>query len=350
MKVNSRTLIQIIIYSILAVFIIAAIEIALVFRKVYVPNVQTSGGEPYILYIPSGSSYDDVLELLYTGDLIKNRDDFEWVAEKKDYRAHVHSGRYVIRHNISNNALINMLRSGLQEPVQVVINSARTIQELSEKISQQIEPDADTLIYLLQNEQFIQEYGFDRYTILGMFVPNTYEIWWNTSAEGFVDRMYREYDRFWTRERVGKAADMGLTPNQVITMASIIIKETTKEDEYSRIAGLYVNRLSKGIKLQADPTVIYSIGNFERQRVLTMDTQVDSPYNTYLYYGLPPGPIAIPSVSSIDAVLDYEKHDYIYFCARDDFSGYHVFSRTLEQHNRNARLYQRALNQRNILR
>ncbi|MBN2480587.1 MAG: endolytic transglycosylase MltG [Bacteroidales bacterium] len=349
MKVNSRVLIKTIIYIILAVFIVAAAEIALVYKKVYGPNIQTTDGEPYTLYIPSGSAYDDVLELLYANNLVRNRDAFEWVADKKNFKAHVHPGRYIIRHNMSNNALVNILRSGLQEPVQVVFNNARTLQELSEKISVQIEPDADTLLQLLQNEQFIQKYGFNRNSIMGMFIPNTYEIWWSISAEGFLDRMYREYERFWTRERLGKAADMGLTPNQVITMASIIINETTKEDEYSRIAGLYLNRLNKGIKLQADPTVIFAIGDFARQRVLTKDTQVDSPYNTYLYYGLPPGPIAIPSIRSIDAVLDHEKHDYIYFCAKDDFSGYHVFAQTLEQHNRNARLYQRALNQRNIL-
>ncbi len=349
MKLNSRSLIQYIIYAILAIFIIAAIEIALVFQKVYGPNILTKRQSSYTLYIPTGSTYDDVRELLYTNNFVKDTDAFEWVVEKKNYRNHVHAGRYILKHNMSNNALVNMLRSGLQEPVSVVINNARILPELAEKVSAQIEPDTEELLQLLQDEQYIQKYGFNHYSILGMFIPNTYEFWWNTSAEGFIDRMHDEYDKFWTPEKLDKAEDIGLTPNQVITMASIIINETNIEEEYQRIAGLYINRIKKGIKLQADPTVIYALGDFSRQRVLTKDTQIDSPYNTYLYYGLPPGPIAIPSIQSINAVLDYEKHNYIYFCARDDFSGYHVFAQTLEQHNRNARLYQQALNRLRIL-
>lgn len=349
MKLNSRSLIQYIIYAILVVFIIAAIEIALVYQKVYGPNILTKRHSPFTLYIPTGSTYDDVRELLYTNNLVKDTDAFEWVVEKKNYKAHIHPGRYILKHNMSNNALVNMLRSGLQEPVRVIINNARTLPELAEKVAARVEPDAEALLRLLQDEQYIQKYGFNQYSILGMFIPNTYEFWWNISAEGFIDRIHDEYEKFWTPEKLGKAADIGLTPNQVITMASIIINETNIEEEYPRIAGLYINRIKKGIKLQADPTVIYAMGDFSRQRVLTKDTQIDSPYNTYLYYGLPPGPIAIPSIRSINAVLDYEKHNYIYFCARDDFSGYHVFAQTLEQHNRNARLYQRALNQRRIL-
>lgn len=349
MKLNSRSLIQYIIYAILAVFIIAAIEIILVYQKVYGPNILTNRHNPFTLYIPTGSTYDDVRELLYTNNLVKDTDAFEWVVEKKNYKAHVHSGRYILKHNMSNNALVNMLRSGLQEPVRIVINNARTLPELAEKVSAQIEPDTEDLLQLLQDEQYIQKYGFSQYSMLGMFIPNTYEFWWNTSAEGFINRMHDEYEKFWTPEKLDKAEVIGLTPNQIITMASIIINETNIEEEYPRIAGLYINRIKKGIKLQADPTVIYALGDFSRQRVLTKDTQIDSPYNTYLYYGLPPGPIAIPSIRSINAVLDYEKHNYIYFCARDDFSGYHVFAQTLEQHNRNARLYQRALNQRRIL-
>jgi UPF0755 protein len=201
----------------------------------------------------------------------------------------------------------------------------------------------------MRDETYLEQYGFNRRTILGMFVPDTYEFWWNTSAEEFIGRMYREYDKFWNRARTSRAGEINFTPNEVITLASIIINETNKEDEYRRIAGVYINRLRQGIRLQADPTVKYALGDFERKRILKTDTWVDSPYNTYLHAGLPPGPIAIPVIKAIDAVLQYEKHDYIYFCAREDFSGYHNFARTLDQHNKNARSYQKALNRRNIL-
>jgi UPF0755 protein len=182
-----------------------------------------------------------------------------------------------------------------------------------------------------------------------MFIPNTYEFWWNTDAESFFKRMYKEYDRFWNHERTGRARDINFKPNEVITLASIIVNETNKEDEYRRIAGVYINRLNQGILLQADPTVKFALGNFEKQRILNSDILFDSPYNTYMYAGLPPGPISIPTVKAIDAVLRYEKHDYLYFCAKEDFSGYHNFARTLEQHNKNARSYQRELNRRKIL-
>jgi UPF0755 protein len=282
--------------------------------------------------------------------LIRNRKTFDWAASKKKYPENIHPGRYRIRNRMSNNQLLNMLRGGLQEPVDLIINVARTPEELAAKIAEQIEADRKELLKLMRDEAYLKQYGFDRYTILGMFIPNTYEFWWNTSAENFLKRMYKEYDKFWSRERRGRAKELNFTPNEVITLASIIINETNQEDEYRRIAGVYINRLNQGIRLQADPTIKYALGDFERQRILKADTYVESPYNTYMHAGLPPGPIAIPVIKAIDAVLHYEKHDYIFFCAREDFSGYHNFARTLDQHNKNARSYQKALNRRNILR
>jgi UPF0755 protein len=290
-----------------------------------------------------------VVALLDSNHLIKNRNDFEWAAVKKKLPDNVHPGCYRIKSDMSNNELINMLRAGLQEPVSVIINNARTTNELVEKISTQIEADENVLLKLLNDDTYLQQYGFNSQTILGMFLPNTYEFWWNTDALGFIKRMNKEYDKFWNYIRTGKAEEMNFSPNQVITLASIIINETNKVDEYRRIAGVYINRLNKGIRLQADPTVKYALGDFERQRILKADTYVESPYNTYLHNGLPPGPIAIPSIKAIDAVLEYEKHDYVYFCAKEDFSGYHNFARSLDQHNKNARLYQKALNRRKIL-
>jgi UPF0755 protein len=330
--------------------LLAGIKITSVYKRVYSPNIQTPDRKPAYLYIPTGSTYQDVLDSIYGHKLVKNRKSFEWVVLKKNYATRVHPGRYRVEHNMSNSAFINMLRSGMQEPVKVVINNARTADELVRRLATQIEPDASELIRLIRDEDYIGQYGFNRLTILGMFLPNTYEFWWNTSAKAFFTRMYNEYDEFWNSERTRKAKAVNLDRNEIITLASILINETNKEIEYTRIAGVYINRLKKGIKLQADPTIKYALGDYERKRILKKDIQVDSPFNTYLHYGLPPGPIALPSIRAIDAVLNYEKHDYLFFCAKEDFSGYHNFAKTLDQHNKNARSYQKALNRRKILR
>jgi UPF0755 protein len=346
---SSRRLIRYIFIVIAVILVFAGIKVASFYNQVFGPNVQTPEKKEFHLYIPTGSTYEDVVALLNSENMIKNRQTFDWAAKKKKYPANVHPGRYLVKYNMSNNELLNMLRSGLQQPVDVVINVARTPEDLAEKISTQIEPGKEDILALLRDETYLKQYGFNRETILGMFIPDTYEFWWNTSADDFIKRMHKEYKKFWNYERAGRAKEIQLTPNQVISLASIIINETNKEDEYRRIAGLYINRLDIGMRLQADPTVKYALGDFERKRILKDDTYIDSPYNTYLHDGLPPGPISLPTVKAIDAVLKYEKHDYLYFCARDDFSGYHNFARTLDQHNKNARLYQKALNRRKIL-
>jgi len=341
--------IKFILYGILAVFIIAGIEVSNIYHKAYSANIFTPDKKARTILIPTGSSMEDVFKLLYDANLVKNRNTFEWVAGRKKYGKHVNPGRYRIRNRMSNNDLVNMLRAGLQEPVALVINGIRTAEDLAVKVAEQIEPDTAAIMSLFRDEAFIESLGFDHYTILGMFIPNTYECWWNISAKGFFERMKKEYERFWNLERNYKADRIRLTHNEVMTLASIIENETSKAEEFRRIAGVYMNRLNKGIKLQADPTVKFALGNFGIKRVLKKHTEIDSPYNTYKYYGLPPGPICMPSVRAIDAVLDYEKHDYLYFCAKEDFSGTHNFARTLEQHNRNARLYQKALNRQRIM-
>ncbi|MBN1414385.1 MAG: endolytic transglycosylase MltG [Bacteroidales bacterium] len=346
---RGSVIIKYILYGILVVFIIAGIKVSDIYHKAYGANIFTPDKKPYYIYIPTGSESEDVFSILYDAKLVKNRHTFEWVAERKNYSKHVHPGKYKIRNRMSNNELINILRAGLQEPVEVVINNIRTSEDLALKVAEQIEPDTAAILSLFRDDAFIEELGFNAYTIMGMFIPNTYECWWNLSATGFFERMKKEYDRFWNFERTYKAQRINLTTNEVITLASIIENETNKPEEYRRIAGVYINRLDKGIKLQADPTVKYALGDFSIQRVLKKHTGIESPYNTYKYYGLPPGPIGMPSIQAIDAVLDYEKNDYLYFCAKEDFSGYHNFARTLEQHNRNARSYQKALNRRRIL-
>jgi UPF0755 protein len=346
---NSRSIIRYILFFILLILAATGYQAAGIYRKVFVPNIHTPGKQVFYLHIPTGSSYKDVLDSLYDNNLIKNKKTFEWAAAKKKFPVKIHPGRYRLKNNMTNNELVNMLRSGAQEPVDLVINTARTLDELAEKVAGQIEPGTDELFGLLTDVSYISAFGFNEFSVIGMFLPNTYEFWWNTSTDAFFKRMNKEYEKFWNHERTAKASEINLSRNQVITLASILISETNKPDEYRRMAGVYINRLKKGIKLQADPTIKYALRDFDRQRVLKADTRINSPYNTYLFYGLPPGPIAIPSLKAIDAVLNYEKNDYLYFCAREDFSGYHNYARTLEQHNKNARSYQKALNQRKIL-
>ena len=346
---TSNTLIKRILYVILVIFIIAGVKGIDIYRKAFKPNIFTKNRKAFYLYIPTGSSYNDVMDILYGNNLVKNKNTFEWAAERMNYSKHVHPGRYKLKNRMTNHRLILMLRSGLQEPVMLTFNKTRTLEKLAGKVSKRIEADYNEIIDLLHNKEYLDKLGFNENTIKGLFIPNTYEFYWNTSAEQFIERMVNEYNIFWDKKRTNKAEKMNFTINEVITLASIVGEETSKEEEMPRIAGVYINRLNKGIRLQADPTVKYAIGDFTIRRVLSRHLQTDSPYNTYRYAGLPPGPITIPSISSINAVLDYEKHNYLYFCAKEDFSGYHYFSKTLAQHNKYARLYQKALNKRRIM-
>lgn len=334
----------------LVIGIVLAIRAVDIYSKAFKPNVKTGDEESVVIYIPNGSTIDTVMNILYDRDLVKNRKSLEWAMYRKNYHSHVYPGRYRIRNKMNNNELVNLLRAGKQEPVDLVLNNIRTIPELALKVSEQLETDPDKLMTICQDPNVQAEYGFDAHTILCMFIPNTYEFFWNTSAEDFVKRMHREYMRFWDKKRQKKAEELGLTPIEVGILASIVDEETSKNDEKDRIAGVYINRLKKGIPLQADPTIIYAIGDFSIKRVLKVHLQYDSPYNTYKYAGLPPGPIGLPTISGIDAVLNHENHNFYYFCAREDFSGYHNFAKTLQEHNQNARKYQQALNRRRIYR
>ena len=336
--------------SILLVFgllIVIALVIGYrLYQTVMRPNVNPPGETTSSLYIPTGASYEQVIDSLKSSKLIIDMDAFEWLANQKNYPEHIHPGHYVLKKGMSNNHLVNMLLGGLQTPVKVTFNNMRDVRMLAGRISQQIEADSLSLVGLLSNPDSLQTIGFNTKTIPALFLPNTYEFYWNTSARKFVDKMRQEYDKFWNDERTEKAKAIGLSPIQVSTLASIVDKETNKTDEMARIAGVYLNRLRDGWLLQADPTLVFAVGDFEMKRVLNVHKEVDSPYNTYKYKGLPPGPICIPSLASINAVLNAEKHNYYYFCAKEDFSGYHNFAKTLNEHNRNAERYQRELNKR----
>jgi UPF0755 protein len=249
---------------------------------------------------------------------------------------------------MSNNDLVALLRSGRQDPVKLIFNNIRTPEQLAGRIARQIEADSVSLITAFRDTNRLNKLGIPMHHLAMLFIPNTYEFFWNTTAEGFIERMIREYDAFWSGNRDERLPAIRMSRAEVVTLASIIEMETRKNDEKDRIAGVYMNRLRIGMRLQADPTLVFAHGDFSIRRVLKRHKNIDSPYNTYRYAGLPPGPIAFPSISSIDAVLNYETHDYLYFAAREDFSGYHNFSRTYYQHLANARRYHRALNERNI--
>jgi len=329
----------------IVIIIVAGIKGIDLYRKAFAPNVFIKGKENHaFLYIPTGSDIVQAMEAINKSVIIRNEKSLEWTVGKKNYKAHVYPGRYRIKNRMSNNELINLLRSGKQEPMDVTFNDLRSLEQLATVISKQLEFKPSELLNLLRSDSIHEIYGFNRNTISCMFIPNTYEFYWNTTAGEFIDRMYKEYEKFWNTRRQHKAETMKLSRMEVITLASIVNEETHKDDEKARIAGLYVNRLNKGFRLQADPTVKYAIGDFNIKRVLKKHYQTESPYNTYRIDGLPPGPICLPSIKSIDAVLNYEVHNYMYMCAKADFSGYHVFAKTLSEHNRNAELYRRQLN------
>lgn len=320
------------------------------YQRIYWPNVQLDqrNGE---FFIPTGSDLDDVAAMLESQGVILNRHHFEWVAERKNYKGNlVVPGKYILSDGMSNDELIDMLRAGNgRQEVRVTFNNIRTLSELSGRLGKQLEPDSLDFEEYFGNPEVISQFGFSRHTFITMFIPNTYRMDWASSVQQVVERMAAEYRSFWTSERKEKARSIGLSQSEVVTLASIVQAEQRVHiKEQPTIAGLYLNRLRKGMKLQSDPTVIFSTGDFSINRVLNKHLNTDSPYNTYRYTGLPPGPILLPEISAVDAVLNAEKHHYIFMCAREDFTGYHYFASSLSEHNRYAARYRKALNERKI--
>lgn len=318
------------------------------YQKIFSSNIKIDSGEYEYIYIPTGAAFADVVDQLNNIVVLENLKSFEWVARKKKYDQSIKAGRFKIRNGMNNNELVNLLRAGKQDPIRLIFNNVRTLEALAGKISTQIEADSSALLNAFKDTLYYEQYGLNAETFISIFIPNTYHFFWNTSANQFVERMYEEYNKFWSDAKLKRLEEIGLTKLDVSTLASIIDEETTKNDEKARIAGVYINRLQRRIALQADPTVKFAVNDFTIKRVLTKHLQIDSPYNTYKYRGVPPGPIRIASISSINAVLNYEQHKYLYFCAKSDFSGYHDFAKTLAEHNKNAQSYRRALNKQRI--
>lgn len=334
---------------ILVFFIAAGIVGFRFYQRIYGANMLVTDRDNPFLYISTGTEYEQVCTLL-SGAGLENINSFRWVAEKMNYPNKVKAGRYRLYDNMSNIELVRMLRSGRQTPVKVIFNNIRSGYRLAGTVARSIEADSSGMVHLLADSMYLLKLNLTPQTVLSLFIPNTYEFFWNTSASGFMERMEKEHNRFWTDDRRQKARNLNMTPVQASILASIIEEETQMDSEKPAMAGVYINRLQRNMKLQADPTVRYAASDFTIKRVLNKHKEIQSPYNTYLHQGLPPGPICIPSIASLDAVLNYTRHDYLYFCAKDDLSGYHNFARTLEQHNRNAQAYQNALNKLKIYR
>lgn len=301
-----------------------------------------------VLLIPTGSDYKTVENLIINEDVIYSIKAFRWVAKKKDYNKNIKAGRYEVKKGWNTNQLVNTLRIGNQTPLKVTFNNVRNFSDLAGKVEQYFEADSMAFLNEFLNEQNYSKYNLSKATFSSMFIPNTYQFYWTTTPAGFIEKMQLEYDRFWNQNRKQNAEKIGLSPMEVSILASIVQEETIMPDEKSRVAGVYINRLKRGMLLQADPTVKFAIGDFSIRRITNVMLETESPYNTYKYKGLPPGPINFPEVSSIDAVLNAEIHNYIYMCAREDFSGYHNFAQNLSQHNNNAAKYRNALNKRKI--
>ena len=334
-------------FSISGASVVAIIVIIIIYRSVFGINI-TPNKNTQVIYIPTGSSYEQVLDTLQTRLIIKNLKILSWVAMKKKYPALIKPGRYVIGKSLTYNSLINMLRSGKQVPVKITLSNLSTLNQIAGKIGKMIEADSSRILSFLSDPSNFAADGFRKENIISIFIPNTYEFYWNTDARGIYNRLLKEYKLFWNNQRLLKAKERGLDPIEVSTLASIIDYEAARPDEKPRIAGVYLNRLRLGIPLQADPTIKFALNDNSITRILKKDLLIDSPYNTYEHAGLPPGPIGCATIDGIDAVLNSEKHDYIYFAARADFSGYHNFSRTLSEHLRYALLYQKELNKRKI--
>lgn len=318
-----------------------------VFRS---PNLQVKDGDKtFALLIPKGSTFESVMDTLKRHDVINDVTSFRFLAKIMKYQERVKEGRYEITPKMSNRAALVKLRNGSQDAMPVTFNSMRQKSDLIYRLGSKFEFGPDALGKLLNDPATCEKYGFDTTTIVCMFLPNTYEIFWTVKPEALLDRMGSEYKKFWTPERQAKAKELGMTQTQVQVLASIVAAETNKRDEQPRVAGVYLNRLKRGIKLEADPTVIFALRDFTIRRLLNKQLTVDSPYNTYRYTGLPPGPINLPAPATIDAVLNAEKHDYLYFVVDARFNGYHTFSKTLSEHLANARLYQQALTRMKIM-
>ena len=318
------------------------------YQMLYSPNFLINAEDKFII-IKENTDFNELIKKLEDDTLINDILSFSFLSKLMEYQENIKIGAYKVKMNMSNYEMITMLRSGNQTPIKLTFSYARKIEDLAEKITTKLKMSKDDLLNYL-NENINNYSGFKKTDIISIFLPDTYEVYWNISPEKLTNKMYSEYKKFWNEERLSKLDKINLNQKEAIVLASIVASESRMLDEADRIAGLYINRLNRNMLLQADPTLIFAANDFTIRRVLNKHKKIKSPYNTYIHRGLPPGPIRLASKKYIDAVLNYEKHNYIYMCAKEDFSGYHAFATNLSDHNRNAKKFQIALNMRKIYR
>ena len=318
------------------------------YQMLYSPNFLINAEDKFII-IDDNTDFNELIKKLEDDTLINDILSFSFLSKIMEYQENIKIGAYKVKMNMTNYDMITMLRSGNQTPIKLTFSYARKMDDLAEKITSKLKMSKDDLLNYLNDN--IDDYnGFEKSDIISVFLPDTYEVYWNVSPKNLTNKMYSEYKKFWNSERIAKLENINLNEKEAIVLASIVASETRMLDEADRVAGLYINRLRKNMRLQADPTLIFAANDFTIRRVLNKHKKIKSPYNTYIHKGLPPGPIRLVPKQYIDAVLNYEEHNFIYMCAKEDFSGYHAFATNLSDHNRNARKFQIALNMKKIYR
>jgi len=333
----------------LLLLLLAGVAGFFLYSSIFGPNVDLGEQDQISFYVKTGDNLEDLKSGLSSDSILKNQQAFIMVAKLMKF-TQPKPGLYELQDGMSTRDLISMFRSGRQKALKLTFNNFRKIEDLIGYFGSQLESDSISLAKHFLSRSVKEKYGITKENLMSLFIPNTYQIYWNTSPEKLLARLAQEREKFFDKERMTKAKNLDLTKEEIYTLASIVQKETLVNSEKPRVAGVYINRLKRGQLLQADPTVVFANGDFELRRVLNKHLAIDSPYNTYKYEGLPPGPICMPDVSSIDAVLNYEKHKYLYFCASPDNSGRHLFAKSLIEHNRNADKYRAYLNKQRIFR
>ena len=347
-KSASNPLIKRVLTIIATILVVGGVFGACIAYSLFSPNILVENDKKEYLLVYEKECYNDILAKLEDQKLIKNSTTFKiasWIINSKE---EFKPGRYQLSDEMNNLTLIRNLMYGRQTPISISFNNVRTKEILAERITKKLKLSKEEFLQELNMQSTLDDLGLNKNTIVCLFIPNTYEVYWDITAKELIDRMKKEYDKFWTEERTEKLLEVGLSKEEVSTLASIVEEETKKVDEQPIVAGLYLNRIHKNIPLQADPTVKFAVQDFSLRRIYKKHLEYDSPYNTYKYVGLPPGPIRIPSIQAIDAVLNFKNHNYIYMCAKEDFSGYHNFATTYKEHQDNAEKYRKALNRRGI--
>lgn len=343
MKKKKRT---ILLSILIGTFLLCAIAGGTIYYYLFAPQFHPS--KTVYIYVDRDDTADSITNKIKKFGYVNKLTGFHWMAKYKNLEQNIHTGRYAIRPNDNVYHVYSRFSRGYQEPMNLTVGSVRTLKRLARSMGKQLMIDSAEIARQLFDSTVQTQLGYTEATLPGLFIPETYQVYWDMSADELIERMRKEHERFWNKERLAQATAIGMTPEEVSTLASIVEEETNNNEEKPIVAGLYINRLHKDMPLQADPTIKFALQDFGLRRITNEHLKIDSPYNTYINTGLPPGPIRIPSKKGIDSVLNYTKHNYIYMCAKEDFSGTHNFASNYAEHMANARKYWKALNERKI--